>query len=158
MHRRVKNIPLLLLLLIGMGSRHAIAQSGTVAVVVGDRNPTTNLRTSELRKIFAGEKRTWSNGIAIKIFVRGPGTRERDALLDLLKMTEREYRQYWVAQVFRGEAQSEPIMLPSNGMQREAVLAYPGAVELVNMEDVKSGMKVVKVDGRVPGEIGYALR
>jgi ABC-type phosphate transport system substrate-binding protein len=158
MHRRVKNIPLLLLLLTGFGASPAKGQSGAIAVVVADKNPTINLRASELRQIFAGEKRTWSNGIAIKIFVRGSGTLERKALLGVLGMTELEYGQYWKSQIFRGEAQSEPIALPSNGMQREAVLAYPGAVGLVSVEDVRSGMKVIKVNGRVPGEPGYSLR
>jgi ABC-type phosphate transport system substrate-binding protein len=156
--RRFKNIPLLLLLLAGIGCRYATAQNGGIAVVISENNPTTNLGSSDLRKIFAGEKRTWSNGVAIKIFVRGPGTLERDSLLNLLRMTEAEYRQHWVAQVFRGDAQSEPVTLPSNGMQREAVRAFPGAIELVNMGDVKAGMKVLKVDGRAPGENGYALR
>jgi hypothetical protein len=90
--------------------------------------------------------------------VRAPGTHERAALLKLLDMTEGEYRQYWAAQVFRGEAQSEPIALPSNGMQREAVVAFPGAVALVDLQDVKTGMKVLRVQGRMPGEAGYALK
>jgi hypothetical protein len=158
MRRAVKNLPLILLLLTGVASRYLNAQNGAIAVVVSEKNPTTDLRFSDLRQIFAGEKRTWSNGTSIKVFVRGLGTPERAALLDLLKMTESEYRQHWVAQVFRGEAQSEPIVLPSNGMQREAVLAFPGAIELVKMEEVKSGMKVLKVDGRVPGGSGYALQ
>ena len=72
-------------------------------------------------------------------------------------MTEKDYGRYWAAQVFRGEAQSMPTALPSNGMQREAVLLFPGAVALVNMEELKPGMKVVKVDGRIPGQLGYAL-
>lgn len=157
MHRAMKNIPLFLLLLTGAGVTYATAQRVVIAVVVSEKNLSTNIRSSDLRKIFAGEKRTWPNGVAIKIFVRGPGTPERDALLALLMMTEREYRQHWVAQIFRGEAPSEPITLPSIGLQREAVLAFPGAVELVNMADVKSGMKVLKIDGRIPGENGYAL-
>ena len=154
----MKNISVLLLLLTGVGGTYATAQSGVIAVVVSEKNLCTDIRPSDLRKIFAGEKRSWPNGVAIKIFVRGPGTPERYALLDLLKMNEGEYRQHWVAQIFRGEAQSEPVTLPSNGMQREAALAFPGAVELVNMEDVKPGMKVLKVDGRIPGENGYVLQ
>jgi hypothetical protein len=57
--------------------------------------------------------------------------------------------------VFRGEAQSEPVALFSNGMQKEAIGVYPGAVALVNAQDVKSGMKIVRVDGHMPGEAGY---
>jgi ABC-type phosphate transport system substrate-binding protein len=137
--------------------RVAAAQAGDVAVVVNDRNPVTKMSKTELRKIFAGEERSWSAGVPIRIFVRAPGTHERAALLKLLDMTEGEYKQYWIAQVFRGEAQTEPIALPSNGMQREAVVAYPGAVALVELQDVKAGMKVLRVEGRMPGEAGYAL-
>jgi hypothetical protein len=72
-------------------------------------------------------------------------------------MSESEYQRYWTAQVFRGEAQSEPVGLFSNGMQKEAVALYPGAVALVNFQDVKLGMKVVRVDGHMPDEAGYPI-
>jgi hypothetical protein len=42
-------------------------------------------------------------------------------------------------------------------MQKEAIAAYPGAVALVNIQDVRPGMKVVKVEGHKPGEAGYPL-
>jgi ABC-type phosphate transport system substrate-binding protein len=135
----------------------AAAQAGGVAVVVNGLNPVTKLNSRELRKIFAGEKHAWSSGIPIKVFVRSPGTRERVVLLKLLGMTESDYKEYWIAQVFRGEAQAEPLALPSNGMQREAVVTYPGAIALVNTQDVKTGMKVVSVEGRFPGDAGYPL-
>jgi ABC-type phosphate transport system substrate-binding protein len=150
-------MPLLICLASLASLQVAAAQAGDVAVVVNDRNPVTKISKIELRNIFAGEERSWSAGVPIRIFVRAPGTRERAALLKLLDMTEGEYKQYWTAQVFRGEAQAEPIALPSNGMQREAVVAYPGAVALVELQDVKAGMKVLRVEGRMPGEAGYAL-
>jgi ABC-type phosphate transport system substrate-binding protein len=150
-------MPLLICLASLASLQVAAAQTGDVAVVVNDRNPVTKISKIELRNIFAGEERSWSAGVPIRIFVRAPGTRERAALLKLLDMTEGEYKQYWTAQVFRGEAQAEPIALPSNGMQREAVVAYPGAVALVELQDVKAGMKVLRVEGRMPGEAGYAL-
>jgi len=112
----------------------------------------------ELRKLFAGEKRSWANGQAVRIFVRASGTSERATLLKLLGMSENEYKQYWTAQIFRGEAQIEPVALPSNGMQKEAIAAFPGAIALVAAQDVKPGMKVVKVNGHLPGEAGYPVR
>ena len=135
----------------------AMAQTGEVAVVVNGKNPVDNLSRPELRKIFAGEKRSWPGSLPIKLFVRAPGTRERATLLKLLGMSESEYKEYWTAKVFRGEAQAEPNGLPSNGMQKEAIAVYPGAVALVNIQDVKPGMKVVKVDGHAPGDAGYPL-
>jgi ABC-type phosphate transport system substrate-binding protein len=137
------------------GLASAVAQTVAVAVVVNEKNPVTNLSIQELRKLFAGEKHAWAGGLPVKIFVRAPDTRERVVLLRLLGVSESEYKHYWTAQVFRGEAQAEPITLPSNGMQKEALAAFPGAVALVSFQDVKPGMKVVKVDGHLPGESGY---
>lgn len=138
-------------------TRPVIAQAIGVAVVVNEKNPVENLSKAELRNIFDGEKRSWPGGLPIKLFVRAPDCRERDALLKLLDMSESDYKKYWTAKVFRGEAQAEPVALFSNGMQREAVLLYPGAVALVSLQDVKPGMKIVKVDGRKPDEAGYPL-
>ena len=132
-----------------------VAQTADIAVVVNQSNPVDHLSIQEVRKIFAGEKRSWAGGSPIKLFVRAPGARERVALLKLLDMSEDQYRQHWTAAVFRGEAQSEPIALFSNGMQKEAIGVYPGGVALVNAQDVKSGMKMVRVEGHLPGEAGY---
>jgi ABC-type phosphate transport system substrate-binding protein len=141
--------------LAGLGFSSASGQTGAVAVVVNEKNPVNNLRTPELRKLFAGEKHAWSGGQPVKLFVRAAGAYERVVLLKLLGMSETEYKQYWTAQVFRGEAPAEPVALFSNGMQKEAVAIYPGALALVTFQDVKPGMKVVRVDGHMPGEAGY---
>lgn len=140
-----------------IGLSIAVAQTSAVAVVVNEKNPVTNLSTPELRKLFAGEKHSWAGGVPVKLFVRAPGAYERVVLLKLLGMSESAYKQYWTAQVFRGEAQAEPLALFSNGMQKEALTVYPGAVALVIVQDVKPGMKVVRVDGHLPGETGYPL-
>jgi hypothetical protein len=134
-----------------------VAQNVDVAVVINPNNPATNITMAELRKIFAGEKRSWEHGLRIKLIVRSPGSYERLALLKLLGMSEIEYKQYWAAQIFHGDADSEPFASPSIGMQKEAMAVFPGAISLVIAQDVKPGMKVLKVDGRVPGAPGYTV-
>jgi phosphate transport system substrate-binding protein len=136
----------------------AAAQSSDIAVVVNPKNPVTNVTSAELRKIFAGQKRTWSGGIPIKLIVRTPGCHEWQTLLHLLGMSESEYRQYWTGLVFRGEVSSEPVAVFSNGFQKEAINAVPGAVGLMDAQDAKSGVKVIKLDGHLPGEAGYPLQ
>jgi hypothetical protein len=137
------------------GLSSVVAQTSVVAVVVSEKNSVTNLSIPELRKLFAGEKHFWTGGLSVKLFVRAPEAHERAALLKLLGMSESEYKHYWTAQVFRGEAQAEPVALFSNGMQKEALAVYPGALALVSFQDVKPGMKVVRVDGHLPGDAGY---
>jgi ABC-type phosphate transport system substrate-binding protein len=135
----------------------SLPQNQEVAVVVNPKNPVTNVTRFDLRKIFAGEKQTWSGGLAIKVVVRVPGAYERVVLLRLLGMSESEYKQHWIALVFHGDAQAEPVAVFSNGMQKEAIVAFPGAIALVDPADVKPGMKVLKVDGHLPGEPGYPV-
>jgi len=133
------------------------AQGGTIAVVVSSRNTVTNVQSSELRKILAGEKRSWPGGSSVKLITRSSGTPEHSALLKILGMSENEYKQYWTAQVYRGDAQSEPVVVPSNGMQKEALNAYPGAIVLMDSAEVKPGMKVLRIDGKLPEDAGYPL-
>jgi len=137
----------------------AMTQSTDIAVIVNPGNPVGNLSTAELRKIFAGEKRSWPGGNPIKLVVRSPGCHERMSLLRLLGMSESDYKQYWKAQIFRGEADAEPMTLPSFGMVKEAVTALSGAIGLVEAQSIRPEMymKVIKVDGRLPGDAGYPL-
>ena len=95
--------------------------------------------------------------VAVVVSPQTSGSRERNTLLNLLGMSESEYKQYWTSQIYRGEAQSAPITLPSNGMQKEALALYPGAIALVEAAEVKPGMKVLKIDGHMPGEEHYPL-
>jgi hypothetical protein len=134
------------------------AQEDAIAVVVNPSNSTAGMNLGDLRKIFTGVRRSWPGGKPVKLVTRPPGCPERLALLKLVAMSENEYKQYWTTQVFRGEADSVPLVVPSVGMQKEAIAAFPGAISLVSFKDVKPGMKVIKVDGVLPGAEGYPLQ
>jgi len=130
-----------------------------VAVIVNPSNPIEALSLADLRKIFAGEKQSWGAPGPISLFVRGPGARERDVLLGrILKMNESEYEQYWLRKTYSGEATRQPLALLSNGMQLEAIRAEKGAIALISVQDIHQGVKVVKIEGRVPGMTGYPLK
>jgi hypothetical protein len=156
---RVKSLSTLLVLGMAMVlfAAAAAAQDDGIAAVAGSANPTTNVSLADLRKMLSGTKRSWPSGQPIKLITRGPGCAERLAMLRLLAMSEDEYKQYWTAQIFRGEADAAPLTVPSVGMQKEAIRAFPGALSLVSAKDVKPGMKVIRVDGLLPGDAGYPI-
>jgi phosphate transport system substrate-binding protein len=130
-----------------------------MAVIVNPQNPADSITSIDLRKIFSGEKRSWNSNVPVFVIVRAPQAKERDVLLShVLKMTESEYKQYWVKKVYSGEVPREPLALLSNGMQLEAVRAEKGAIALVSLADVRQGVKVLKVDGHLPGTAGYPLK
>jgi ABC-type phosphate transport system substrate-binding protein len=132
------------------------AQAGDVAVVVNVKNPVIRLTMADLRKVFAGEKRSWPGGAPVKLIIRAAGTRERETALHLLRLSNEDFNRYWIAQIYRGEA-TGPVTVFSNGMQKEAVMSIPGAIALIAADDVKPGMKVLRIDDKLPGQEGYPL-
>jgi ABC-type phosphate transport system substrate-binding protein len=139
-----------------------LAQSlrGTdLAVVVNSDTPVTDLSLAEVRKVFLGQRQYWNPKLPVILLMRAPVARERDiALRVIYQMSEEEYTQYWVAKVFRAEVTSPPKSVYSNDMQYELVAAIPGAIGFVDARKVHPGVKVVRVDGKLPGEKGYPLR
>lgn len=127
-----------------------------VAVVVNSKNQASELSVAVLRKIFSGEKRSWPGGAPIKLIVRAQGAHEREVLLQLLQLSEDGYKRYWTSQAYRGD-DAEPVAVFSNGMQKEAVMAIPGAIALIDAGDVKPGLKILKIEGKLPGQDGYPL-
>lgn len=131
----------------------------SIAVVVNPDNPITSISAADLRRIFSGEKQSWGNNLSVFPVVRASGAREREVLLSqLLKMSEQEYKRYWLQKVYSGESHQEPVALFSNGMQLEAVRAKKGAIALISAQDVREGVKIIKVDGYTPGTPGYSFK
>jgi ABC-type phosphate transport system substrate-binding protein len=148
---------MLLAVFILLTAASLVAQSADVAVVVNKKNPVTNVSSVELKRILSGEKRFWPGGTAVKLLIRDPGTAERTAYLHLLSMSEKQYKEYWTEMVFKGQVDSDPVMVYSNGMQKEAAVNISGAVVLMNAADVKGDVKILRVDSLEPGNRGYPV-
>jgi ABC-type phosphate transport system substrate-binding protein len=130
-----------------------------VAVVVHPDTPISDLSLSEVRKVFLGDRQYWSTNIPVVLMIRAPVARERDVVLKIIyQMSESQFKQYWIAKIFRAESASAPKVVYSNDMANQLVTAIPGALAFIDSKDVKPGSKVVRVDGRLPGEPGYPLR
>ena len=130
-----------------------------VAVVVHPDTPISNLSLSEVRKVFLGDRQYWSTNIPVVLMIRAPVARERDVVLKIIyQMSESQFKQYWIAKIFRAESATAPKVVYSNDMANQLVTAIPGAIAFIDSKDVKPGSKVVRVDGRLPGEPGYPLR
>ena len=134
------------------GSAHA----GPVAVVVHPTVEVDDLNFAEFRKIILGNRRFWAAGKQITIIVRSPVADERTLLLEsVYKMSEAQYRQYWVAKVFRAEVVSGPRVVLSNEEAVDLVGVLEGAISVVDLADVPEGLKVLRIDGHLPGEPKY---
>lgn len=135
------------------------ARGTDIAVVVHPDTPVDDLSLAEVRKVLLGERQYWNSKLPVVLLIRAPVARERDVVLHVIyQMTETQFKQFWVAKIFRAEAASPPKIVYSNDMQYELVAAMPGAIAFVDARNVRPGLKVLRVDGRLPGERDYPLR
>ena len=134
------------------------AEQKAVAIVVRPDLPVDNLSFSGLRRVMLGDRQFWSSNLKVTLLVRAPGARERDVVLKTIyEMSEAQYRQYWIAKVFRAEVAGAPRIVYSNDMATELVSQIPGAVAFVDASQIPKGLKVLKVNGMLPGQPGYPL-
>ena len=137
----------------------AAAVPGDIAIVVRQDVPVDNVTFAELRKLLLGDRQFWSSNLRVTLLVRAPGAHEREVVLKTIyQMSEAQFRQYWIAKVFRAEAASGPRVVYSNEMAAELTSAVPGAVAFVEATQVPKGLKIVKINGKLPGDKEYPLR
>jgi ABC-type phosphate transport system substrate-binding protein len=129
-----------------------------LAIVVNKANPLNEVSLADLRKIYRGQRARWSNGRRVTLVMRDPGAPERDAILrSLYGLDEEEYRRGFLQAIFSGEANDAPKMLATpNGVLR-FVFNVPGAIGYVRASEVDASVKILRVDGRLPGDAGYGL-
>jgi hypothetical protein len=73
-------------------------------------------------------------------------------------MTEDEFRRYWIAKMFRAEVPTGPKVVFSTGMTLDLVVAIPNSISFMRADNVTDDVKVVRIDGKLPGEDGYPLK
>jgi len=140
-------------------STTAAGADNDIAIVVRPDVPVENLTFAELRRLMLGDRQFWTSNLRVTLLVRAPGAREREVVLKTIyQMSEAQFRQYWIAKVFRAEAASGPKIVYSNEMAEELTAAMPGAVAFVEAPQVQKGLKVLKINGLLPGDKGYPLR
>jgi len=129
-----------------------------LAIIVNRSNPVQDLSFAELRKIFLGERSHWSNGRRITVVMLDSGRPERQAVIkNVYQMKERDFNRYFMQATFVGEVFSAPKTLATPTGARKFVFNLPGAIGYVPVDDVDDSVKVVRVDGRLPGDKGYQL-
>jgi ABC-type phosphate transport system substrate-binding protein len=149
---------LALLAMLSLAAFPADTGDTAIAIVVRPDVPVDNLTFPELRRLMLGEKQYWSPSLRVTLLVRAPGAREREIVLrSIYQMSEAQFRQYWIAKVFRAEAQSAPRIVYSNDMATELASTIPGAVAFVDASQIPKGLKVLKINGVLPGNKSYPL-
>jgi ABC-type phosphate transport system substrate-binding protein len=142
-----------------LGAAEAQSHDVDIALVAHADTPVNNLTLAEVRKVLLGERQYWSTNVPVVLLIRAPVARERNVVLKIIyQMSESQFKQYWIAKIFRAESATAPRVVYSNDIASELVTAMPGAIAFIDAREVRPGAKVIRVDGHLPGEPGYPLR
>lgn len=132
---------------------------GAIAIVAHPDLDVDDLSLPELRRIFRGDRTFWDGGERVVLLVRTPEADEREIVLPrIYQMEESEFRQFWLNRIFRDAVSTGPKMVADQETALQLVAALPGAISFVPAERVTPELRVVRVDGKLPGEPGYPLQ
>jgi phosphate transport system substrate-binding protein len=130
-----------------------------LAIIVNRENSIDNLSMTDLRSMFLGERSHWPNGRRITLVMMEPGQPERETLLrDVCRMSESDLRRRFLQGLLTGEVLVSPKTLSSPAGVRKFVFNVPGAIGYLRPEDVDDSVKVIRVDGHLPGDADYPLK
>jgi hypothetical protein len=133
-------------------------QTREYAVIVHPGTPVAGVSLTSLRRIYLGEQQFWPEGRRVVVFIQPTGSSARELVLrELYRMSEREYAQYWIARIFRDEATNGPRIVASAELMKELTARVPGAIAVIPAGEVDARVKVLRVEGLLPGAGGYPL-
>ena len=123
------------------------AQS-TLTVIGNPNGAPTELKQSELKSIFMGEKKTWPNGSKVKIALMKTTTEAGKLTCEkLYHMSGDEVQKFWLGFVFSGKGDAPGFFNTVNELQA-FVAANPGAIGIIDQSTPVAGVQVVLVDGK----------
>lgn len=154
----MKKILVATVVMILLSLTYGVAYAGDLAVIVNKENVTDGVSYKDLVKIFKQEKKYWEDGQKIYLVMHETGSSEkRIALKKIYKMGDEELKKFWLAKMFRGEIPSFPKTLGSSEAIKRLVGQVPNSIGLIDAALVDGSVKVLRIEGRLPGEKGYVL-
>jgi len=127
----------------------------TIAVVVNPDNPVTEISVSELKRMYLGKRTVFADGAAIVL--GAVETLEGPFYEAALGMTAFKVRRHWVKAVFAGSAGTPPEMLKDCAAALAFVSGRRNGIAFLDATAVDDSVKVIRLDGKLPGEEGYPL-
>lgn len=131
-----------------------------LAVVVSKSNPTDNLSMAQLRKLLLGDVFRWPDRKPVSVISRdGKSAVFKCVLSALVRMSDSEYRRYLSNSDFRGEQSVRMKTVDSDGKAAQAA-GSPGAIAVIeggSLAAIPDSVKVIRINGKHPGEPGYPL-
>jgi hypothetical protein len=137
------------LVLLGAAS---LCSARDLAVIVNKSNSVRTLTSADLDKLASGSLPTWPAGGKVTFILRDPATPAMKVAAEKLFATTADKIKAMIA--------ANPayfVIVSTDSEVIRMVESLSGAVGLIDIYSITSGVNVVKVNGKLPLEPGYAL-
>ncbi len=154
----------LLLVLLGLswlgpaGVATSRAQTEAMVVIVGANCTVSDMSLDDLARVYRGTPSRNADGNRFVPLNQPPESPIRiDFDHMVLGFTPDQAKAFWIDQKLRA-AGTEPRVISSVALTVKLVSVLAGAIAYVPSSAVTSGVKVVKIQGKSPGQPAYPLR
>ena len=145
-----------LLGLCGILAAPAVPAMKSMAVIVAAGSKLTDVSVADLAKLCKGAQKTWPDGKSFMLVLKDPESPElRVAVQKLFGAGPSDAK---VAIGKLNESRQVIKIVESDEDLLHTVEATPGAIGLLDVYAINSSVKVLRVDGKLPFDVGYAFK
>ncbi len=138
----------MLCIMLFLHNTDAYSQTPTLTVISNEKGAPAELKLTELKSIFKGEKQRWRDGNKITIALMKTNTPAGAyTCKKIYVMTGDDVKNYWLALVFQGKAEG-PQFFNSVTELESFVADNPGAIGIIDQPQNAADAHVILIDGK----------
>ena len=126
-----------------------------MAVVAPADSKLADVALADLTKLCKGTAKAWPDGKSFVLVVKNPDSPEMHGVLQKVFGNGVDVR---VAIAKLNETRQAVRIVDSDDDLLRTVSSTPGAIGIVDVYAINSSVKVLRIDGKLPFDVGYALK
>ena len=127
-----------------------------MAVVASAGSKLQDVPLAELAKLCKGMQKTWADGKSFTLVMKDPESADMHVAVQKLFGVPGSEVKSAIAKL--NETRAVVRIVESDDDLLRTVEATPGAVGILDVYGINSTVKVLRVDGKLPFDVGYALK
>jgi ABC-type phosphate transport system substrate-binding protein len=135
---------------------HASAALKKWAVITSADSKMQDVSLAEITKLCKGTQKTWPDGKNFTLVMRDPDLPEMRATVETLFGVAPSEMKNVIAKMNQSRTVIKIVDTDEDLMR--TVSSTPGAIGLIDVYAINSSVKVLRVDGKLPFDVGYALK
>lgn len=134
----------------------AIPTTKKLAVVVSAGSKLSDISLADLTSLCKGARKAWPDGKGFSLVIKDPESPEmRSTSQTLFGASPSEVKSI-IAKL--NETRVVVYVVESDDQLLHTVESTPGALGILDVYSINSSVKVLRIDGKLPFDVGYALR